>query len=81
VAGDGVAVVKMAMLAGLEFDLAVVVWVARFSTRVGHEPQPAGSLRQSHPANPAARECDDYDEHLREDGFRGRHDGNENARS
>src|SRR6202041_1691993 len=48
---------------------ATVVWVARFSTRVGHEPQPAGSPRQGHPANPATRECDDHDEHLREDGF------------
>src|SRR5208282_2217946 len=36
---------------------ATVVWVACFSTRVGHEPQPAGSPRQGHPANPATREC------------------------
>ena len=60
---------------------ATVVWVARVSTRLGYEPQPAGCSRQGHPANPAARECDDHDEHLREDGFRGRHGGNEKARS
>ena len=41
---------------------ATVVWVARFSTRLAHEPQPTGSPRQGHPANPATRECDDHDE-------------------
>ena len=69
---------------GVEGQTNVAVHVVqgeRFSTRVGHEPQPAGSPRQGHPANPAARECDDHDEHLREDGFRGRHGGNENSRS
>jgi hypothetical protein len=59
--------------AGIRSRKATVVWVARFSTRLGHEPQPAGSPRQGHPANPAARGCYDHDEHLREDGFAGRH--------
>jgi integrase len=45
--------------------------VACFSTRLGHEAQLAGCPRQGHPANHATRECDDHDEHLREDGFRG----------
>src|ERR1017187_763760 len=46
----------------LKSGKATVAWVACFSTRLGHEAQPAGRPRQGHPANHATRECDDHDE-------------------
>jgi hypothetical protein len=60
---------------------AIVVRMPYISARFGHEPQATGSARQGHAANPAARECREHDEHLREDGFVGRYGGNEDARS
>jgi integrase len=66
---------------GTRSGKATLAWVACLPARLGNQPSSAGSLRQGDPTNPAARECDHHDEHLREDGLAGCHGRHENAGS